>query len=615
MADNEQYRQTLAENLKSTQNRLAGMNSADRAAQLGFSSIEDSYVQVYDVLGQAKMLLGRQNDGNFAVTYQNGEPPPKTTPPLVTAHQLSFSIGWDGNLLDGNGEVYPERPTNVERVDVHVSETPGFTPTGATVIGSLTGEGAVSVFADSDSHYIKLVAVTNADVIGPPSEETASIPLPADQIAVGAIGAEQIASDLVLSSRIIVGDPTLARVELQGGSTINSGLVAYNQSNKKTIQISPEGWLRTYAEDGNKILEIGTDGTLSSYNGSGDRSFNLDRDGNLSMVGTLSTGSEGEARMEMQPGRGIVFYPDTVGSDAEIDWTNWQQYTFTDPYDGTHKAGFRVIGPEVKDYYTGTPYFMDLMSGAFATEYFSIRVREGSSNQEHARMMLRSSNIELDSGPMPGQGHYVKDNWASQVFMPWGGNAASGTSAQAMTLMQSLTYYDSILGHDVHFKSGFQNTVDPRFAAVIYSKGGLVLKDWEFDKFTTFTCGDIHGGQIWYNGLHQNSSSEFKEDIDELPDSALSVVRGAPSRRWRYREGYRQDPAEGYHVGPMADDLPDWLTQDSVVVEYKPSNDPENMADGERGEYVKPNSAIDLASQVGVMWEAIRELDNKVNGR
>lgn len=616
MANNEKYRQTLAENLKSTQNRLATMDVGERAEQLGFSSIEDSYLRAYDALGQAKMLVGRQNDGNFAVKYVNGIAPPKTTKPLVTAHQLSFSIGWDGNLLDDNNEIMDERPSDVVRVDVHVSETTNFTPDGTTVIGSLPDEGAVSVFSDSDSHYIRLVAVTNADVAGPASEEVASIPLPAEQIAVGSIGAEQLAADIVLSSRIIVGDPTLARVEMQGGETEDSGLTAYNQGNKKTIQISPEGWLRTYGESGGRIVEIGTDGTFSAYNSSGDRSFNIDSDGNLSMMGKLSTGAKGTSRIEIQPDTGIVFYPDTEDTDGYADWTQWQQYGFNDLVDGSHKAGFRILGCKTKNPYDGNNmYYMDMMSGGWATEYFSVRVREGISNNEYARLILRSNNLEIDSGPMPGQGHYNKDNWASQIFMPWGGNAASGTSASAMTLMQSLTYYDSVLGHDVHFKSGFQNTVDPRFAAVIYSQGGLVLKDWKFDTFTTFTCGDIHGGQIWYNGLHQNSASEFKEDINDLPESALSVVRDAPSRRWRYREGYRRSSSEGHHVGPMADDLPDWLTQDSTVIDYLPSADPEQNVDGEISGVVKPNSAIDLASQVGVMWEAIRELDKKVNER
>lgn len=244
------YSRQLADLLLEHDRRLAQLEGSQRAVQLGNSSIEDDFIAAYDALGQARQRIGRQNDGTFAVTYGNGEAPPQLDGFNVSAGQLSLVFQWDGTFIGG-----AERPKDFARLDIHVSETNGFTYGPTTLVASLFGEGATSVFADSDTKYVRAVAVNNSDVPSVPTDQVTILPLPADQIAVGAIGAEQLAAIIVLATRVLAGDPDAARVEINAG-----GLEAYNSSGTRTVfidatdgSITATGTYRT-ALSGNRIV-------------------------------------------------------------------------------------------------------------------------------------------------------------------------------------------------------------------------------------------------------------------------------------------------------------------------------------------------------------------------
>ena len=96
---------------------------------------------------------------------------------------------------------------------------------------------------------------------------------------------------------------------------------------------------------------------------------------------------------------------------------------------------------------------------------------------------------------------------------------------------------------------------------------------------TAFT-GNRSMGATAFNLL---SMRESKRDIGPV-EGALATVLSVPSRRWQYRD--EVNPEDRWHYGPVLEDLPDELHTD--------------IGEDQRG--------YDVASLLGVLWEAVREL-------
>jgi hypothetical protein len=165
-------------------------------------------------------------------------------------------------------------PSDLAHVEVHVSTTPGFTPSAVTRVGTITQAGAGGMLPVTPlpytQHYVRLVGVTTGAVSGAASAETAATPLhvegpdlaagsvTAGAIAAGAVEADKLAALLVLASRLVAGDPSAARVELNA-----QGLRAYNADGEVTVAIS--------AADGSAVFSgqvVGADISGASITGS-----------------------------------------------------------------------------------------------------------------------------------------------------------------------------------------------------------------------------------------------------------------------------------------------------------------------------------------------------------
>jgi hypothetical protein len=211
--------------------RLSKLEMGARAKQISFTSLMDGDLRAYNLLGELKMSLGKQNDGKYGVVYHNGVAPPRPTKPLVSARQLYIVVGWDGEFAEDF-----EKPSDFARVDVHLStEGPDFIPTGVSSVGSIYAEGNISIPADMQDFYIKLVAVTLADVPSAPSAVEMVRPLPATAIAAESIAAVHLASEISLSSTFIAGDPAGAHVEFNA-----SGLAMFRADQTPTVMFSTE---------------------------------------------------------------------------------------------------------------------------------------------------------------------------------------------------------------------------------------------------------------------------------------------------------------------------------------------------------------------------------------
>jgi hypothetical protein len=104
------------------------------------------------------------------------------------------------------------------------------------------------------------------------------------------------------------------------------------------------------------------------------------------------------------------------------------------------------------------------------------------------------------------------------------------------------------------------------------------------------TAGLTGFREIHASSFINESGRAVKTDVTELADDEdpLVIIKGARSTRWKYRNDI--EPVDRWHVGPMADDLPDFLVDIGV--------------DGRPG--------VDLGSLLGVLWEATRTLADRV---
>lgn len=284
MADQEATRlaQQLGRELATLRRDVDTLRRNFRAPQLTRSSIDNGYLDVI-IDDDLRARIGQQSDGRAAVTYMNGDPPPTPTVPLVSARQLAVVVGWDGGFDGG-----VDAPSDLQRIDVHVSEVADFTPTAETAVVSLFGPGAVSFAGDIDPKYVRLVAVTTSQVASVPTDDVEVTPLPADFIAADAIGANELAAEIVLASRIISGDPLGARVEFSG----TNGIEAFDAAGAQTVEVDTQGNARFLGEfrtdvDGKRRIMINPESSYLRLTGATDSRASTPDHASLDLTGDL----------------------------------------------------------------------------------------------------------------------------------------------------------------------------------------------------------------------------------------------------------------------------------------------------------------------------------------
>lgn len=489
-----------------TQQQLAKLSAGERVSQLGFSSLEPGeYVMAYDALGQARMRIGHQSDGTVGVIYGNGTPPPVPTAPSVGARQLGVFIGWDGTFAAGYA-----KPGDFARVDVHMSEEQGFLPNGETIVGTIPQEGGILVGADSVTHYIKLVAVNSSDVPSAPTTEVAVLPLPAGQIAAGAIGAQQFAADIAMLSRLIVGNPTAARLEVDGRvGALVPGMHLYNDSGVETFtlnaltgDVSIRGTLATSSSASGARLEIdGRAGTATP----GLRLFDVNNietlrlnatTGDVSIRGALRTSDAGSRIVvrEVANVNDIRFYASSGSSYAQMVSST----TFSG---NTAYAGITFNGPVFEGY----------RSSLGISAFGAALQRRPPSGPGGTSIAAQADYIRFDAGNAALQ---IRDDAGSPVL----GDSAS-----------------------LRFR-----LIDIDFVAY----GDTAT--WYYANAAGFTT--------------KTSSRASKTEIEDVPFDSEAVIVGAPISMWERRA--ERDAARARRgvarkrLGPMVEDLPDEVVVD-----------------------------------------------------
>lgn len=219
--------------------RLARVEGSPR---LSHAALDNANIVVKDGQGQVRGRIGMQEDGTIGLIAVDGPAPGAPTAPQVSSTIGGLRVVWDGTLASGQ-----PLPADFAHVAVHVSTTAGFEPSAATYVGTITkaGEGGMLPVLPLPyvPHYVRLTAVNSSGNAGDPSGETTATPIKVDgpdleagsvtaaTIEAGAVTAEKLEAILQLVTRLVAGNPSGARVELN-----EDGLRVYNSTGQLMIR-------------------------------------------------------------------------------------------------------------------------------------------------------------------------------------------------------------------------------------------------------------------------------------------------------------------------------------------------------------------------------------------
>ncbi len=128
---------------------------------------------IKDATGSTRVVIGQQSDGTITVVETNAPAPLAPDTPTVAGALSAIVVAWDGLL----GSAAPL--SDFQYVQVHVSLSSGFTPSSATLMGTMHTGGLFGVgnLIGGDTYYVKLVALNNSQVASTPSTQASAVAL------------------------------------------------------------------------------------------------------------------------------------------------------------------------------------------------------------------------------------------------------------------------------------------------------------------------------------------------------------------------------------------------------------------------------------------------------
>jgi hypothetical protein len=511
-------------------------------------------------------VLAEDNNGNqspwslsyFHTTSADALPPPKPSTPICTNFLGVVTIKWDG--LGFYGEAMP---FDFDHVDVYISTSAGFAPDPSLLFGHLNANGglvytttnyAVEVFAC-------FVAVDQNGNASSPSDVSGATPnqvLNQDLFA-GCVGTAQLQELVVKNANIDLLAVNDAQIGDLSVGKLTAGIM--------TATVLLAGVIRT--DWTGARTEIDNAG-LRLFNTAGDQTINLNGTSNL-ITGTIKTALTGK-RWELQPDTTMRYY------HASGDYS---QFTSYDSWDGSAVMWRAPLN--------GSGF-----SGRISVTTIGVNLsfsEEADLTNLHSEILLREGDVMITSPLIQ-----FKANNEYPVTSGFGGTP------------RIVFMFKNVSGVDVPNTTMFYQFApsdQPWFAAP-FTNSGLVFDAHQL------VCQD--GGRnpiaILASAFTVISSREAKYDIQDMPFSALDVIRGAKSQAWRYKQNpraeYPVEPDEGeepipwaypeeespLHFGPIAEDL-------QVV-----SSDLTPLINGVLGS--------DTRDLVGVLWAGEAELLDRV---
>ncbi|MFH9227661.1 hypothetical protein [Streptomyces lydicus] len=233
---------SLAARLAVVERRLA---STTRTAQLAYSSIENGAINVFDDEGSLRAVIGQQPDGTSGVNVVNGPQPPTPGPPTVTSFLGGVAATWDGIFADAVAA-----PLDFARIEVHADGLDSFTPSAATLCGTLESPcgGTLTIPADQPL-YVRLLVRNTSGAGSAPSAQAGPVgppPVVAQEVLDGIISETKLARSAVTSAALALGavnstaiaDDAVTTPKLLAGSVTSDKLLALSVTAEKIAALA-----------------------------------------------------------------------------------------------------------------------------------------------------------------------------------------------------------------------------------------------------------------------------------------------------------------------------------------------------------------------------------------
>lgn len=508
-------------------------------------------------------------------------PPPTPSAPAVKVWFRTLDVSWDG--LGAEGEVMP---VDLSHARVWVSQGASMTlpdevagpvefdpaETGPQYVRDLPlGAGTTNIpgLPYGPGWYVALQTVDRSgnasplsEVVGPftaeqlfPDDLRESIINDPNMIASQTIGTAHIVDAAIIGAKIAEATIEEAHIASVNAGSITAGTLS------ATLTVTGSLW--TSLNPNENRLGFGAFG-MQLYRGSTLVGEWRTSDGSMLVTGTYRSGLSGQ-RIHIDPDGTMSFYA-TAGANPSRIVNEGNDVVWRGPLTSGRSGRLNVNTLGVGLNYSQEQNLLDQIRAEFLVL------------DRQTRMTAPFMSFQVDR------------RWSSPV-----GGVNSGRRVQFSTL-------DS--DGDFITRSGVSYITDND------GDGGMVGNDagWKFERLGG-SSGDgrfmVTNGNMtdWgvgrARGWEVTSSEAIKTDIEDARRviDPLEVIRNARARKYRFRS----DTSGDVQIGVIAEELPELLQRPAAPT-------------GEA-----PSLAIDLASQIGVLWAAINQLLDQevrsVNGR
>jgi hypothetical protein len=599
--------------LASIEARLTALEVGLRTGQLGYSSLQNTGLNVYDEDGNVRYTIGKQTDGVFSgVSKNNPNPPPIPSQPVVIPGKGALTIRYEGETATGEAI-----PSDWSHCNVYVAPLSGLYTfvgqiisipgdfvvapleyiqhsvklTNVNYSGKESDFGAVSqgtpelvVGDDLIDGIVTSVKIANdavtaakvaADAIGTAQIQDDAVQLA--QLADGSVSASQIIDGAVQAGKIAadaVGTNELAANSIVAGKIATDAVISRHilagavQAGKLDVDSVQAGNIVANAVTTAKIdaLAVTSDRVAANAIDAGKiaagavTASKLEAD--MVISSRIIAGSPTGARMELHPTNGLQAFTSTGDRNVQITAAG-NAYFNGIVYAGLPTGQSIALDPVAWGNGGGFPYpRMDVVDNT-GTFYGQVA--------QNGNDMIIASKRKADD-------------------VNQGGRLVLNTTATGFDFLNSSgveTAHCHVNSNSVGFRVGttelfylLTGSSQPKLEATSQGSG------------LTFASGSLYVGNnsgtkipIQASSFDTSSSETVKEKIRSTAGAAKTWVRTARGKRWKYVGDDRE------HVGPIAEELPDWMVSQDM-----------------NGDKVV--SAHDIA---GAAWEAAAEAHDEVD--
>jgi len=209
----------MANQLAIQQREIELIKMGQNTASLGFSSIEDGSLVIYDADGNVRNVIGKQDDGSYVggASPVALDPPEVPNPPLVSA-------GFGTLMVVSQGSSDPPWPRSFSHVNVYMSEGTGAEGdpiTEGIVVGTIIGTvNSAFVIAGLDPKpyriWLTSVGIDTAESDASTAVTGTPTMVVGQDILDGAITELQLANDAVTAAKLAAA--SVGTIQIQGES-------------------------------------------------------------------------------------------------------------------------------------------------------------------------------------------------------------------------------------------------------------------------------------------------------------------------------------------------------------------------------------------------------------